>query len=362
MGSVKDILVVTTSSIEGRKIIKYFKPITSHVVAGTNILSDIFADFSDVFGGRSNSYQKQLASLYKEAIDKIKYSAYEIGANCIVGLKVDIDEISGKGKSMFMITAIGTGVLIEKLNNSDLILENKKTNLVTIEQLILTEQINNIINDVQNNTLKLTEDTFQFVINHKIVEVFPYIIKRMIEKMKEQETNSQADEKFISYFKAYIEALPDDIKNKLIYNSVIEVNNKLALNLIYSFIEDMSLFDFSRIMELLKNNDIAIRVKGIRLSTSNKPFYIQSDIDDLKQLVLFISDNFKPQAEVFLKKQLLSSKEKEFWNCSCGKNNDSYYCQSCQKDIYGFKPEEIKPSEVINILNNKIDMLSSLII
>ena len=32
----------------------------------------------------------------------------------VVGLQIDMDEISGKGKYMFMLTAIGTAVIIEK--------------------------------------------------------------------------------------------------------------------------------------------------------------------------------------------------------------------------------------------------------
>src|SRR5947207_764071 len=98
MTNPKDILVTTTSSIEGLSVKQYLKPISAHIVAGTNLFSDFLASFSDVFGGRSQTYQKQLASLYSEAIERLKVAAYEIGANCIIGLNVDMDEISGKGK------------------------------------------------------------------------------------------------------------------------------------------------------------------------------------------------------------------------------------------------------------------------
>jgi uncharacterized protein YbjQ (UPF0145 family) len=81
------------------------------------LFSDIFASFSDLFGGRSQTYQNHLTSLYNEAIENIKFAAYEIGANCIVGLSIDMDEISGKGKSMIMLTAIGTAVIIEEDNS-----------------------------------------------------------------------------------------------------------------------------------------------------------------------------------------------------------------------------------------------------
>ncbi len=61
----------------------------------------------------------QLTSLYNEAIQKIQKAAHEIGANGVVGLSIDMDEISGKSKSMFMLTAIGTAVVLaDAVDNS----------------------------------------------------------------------------------------------------------------------------------------------------------------------------------------------------------------------------------------------------
>lgn len=88
MANPKDILVITTSSADGIRIKQYLKPISAHIVAGTNFFSDFLASFSDVFGGRSQTYQKQLASLYNEAIERIKFAAYELGANGVVGLGI----------------------------------------------------------------------------------------------------------------------------------------------------------------------------------------------------------------------------------------------------------------------------------
>lgn len=38
--------------------------------------------------------------IYKEAIETLSDRAQRLGANCIVGLRTDIDEISGKGTQM----------------------------------------------------------------------------------------------------------------------------------------------------------------------------------------------------------------------------------------------------------------------
>lgn len=107
----------TTHSFEGYEITKYVDIVYESIVFGTNIFSDLLASFSDVFGGKSQSYQKQLNRLRAEALKSISSIAQEKGANAIVGLKIDFDELSGAGKSMFMLNVSGTAVVIEKKNN-----------------------------------------------------------------------------------------------------------------------------------------------------------------------------------------------------------------------------------------------------
>jgi uncharacterized protein YbjQ (UPF0145 family) len=102
--------VTTTSTIDGWSIEAYLGPVAVHRVAGTGLLSDTLAGFSDLFGGRSESYQHQLESLYAEAVTELLRAAELRGGNWILGLQADFDEISGKNKQMFMLVVIGTVV------------------------------------------------------------------------------------------------------------------------------------------------------------------------------------------------------------------------------------------------------------
>ena len=54
MANPKEILVLTTSSTEGLVVKKHLKPVSAHVVAGTNLFSDFLGGLTDVFGGRSS--------------------------------------------------------------------------------------------------------------------------------------------------------------------------------------------------------------------------------------------------------------------------------------------------------------------
>ena len=112
-----DFIVSTTKIIDGYTAIKYLGPVTTNIVIGTSFISDLFAGISDLIGSKSTNYQNKLSEMYKEAIKNLKEEAKMMDANCILGLKTDLDEISGKGMQMFMINAIGTAVII--LTNED---------------------------------------------------------------------------------------------------------------------------------------------------------------------------------------------------------------------------------------------------
>lgn len=107
-------IVTTTNSVEGYSIRKYIGMVNANVVIGTNLFSDIAASLTDVFGGRSGSYKSKLTTIYDEVMKELIRKAESYHADAIVGLHVDFDEISGGGKSMFMVSASGTAITLEK--------------------------------------------------------------------------------------------------------------------------------------------------------------------------------------------------------------------------------------------------------
>lgn len=64
----RQVIVSTTPTLDGWGIDEYLGVVTSHVVAGTNMFSDIAASFSNIFGGTSTSYQKQLERIHESAV------------------------------------------------------------------------------------------------------------------------------------------------------------------------------------------------------------------------------------------------------------------------------------------------------
>ncbi len=104
-------IVTTTNNIEGYKIVKYHGIIFGEVVTGVNILKDFTASITDIFGGRSKGYEDELLVAREQAIEEMKERAKAIGANAIVGVKIDY-EILGASNSMMMVICSGTAVTI----------------------------------------------------------------------------------------------------------------------------------------------------------------------------------------------------------------------------------------------------------
>lgn len=107
---MSDIIITTTNSVKGYKIEKYLGVVNANFVAGTDFVVDFLAKFSDFFGGNSIVYKSEMDELYDKAKRSIEAEVLKLGGNAVLGYSVDFDEISGKGKSMFMISASGTAV------------------------------------------------------------------------------------------------------------------------------------------------------------------------------------------------------------------------------------------------------------
>ena len=69
---MKDIIITTTSFIENKPIQEYLGLVCSSLVIGTNLFSDMSASLSDIFGGKSSSYERKLEIIREEAISDLK--------------------------------------------------------------------------------------------------------------------------------------------------------------------------------------------------------------------------------------------------------------------------------------------------
>lgn len=103
-------IVTTTGSIEGKTITDYHGVVAGEAVMGANFVRDFFARVTDIIGGRSGAYQKELKKARELALEGLMEEAAELGANAVVGVNLDTEVM---GESMLMMVASGTAVTVK---------------------------------------------------------------------------------------------------------------------------------------------------------------------------------------------------------------------------------------------------------
>ncbi|NYT02735.1 MAG: heavy metal-binding domain-containing protein [Methanosarcinales archaeon] len=108
-------LITTTNSIEGSRIVEYLGLVDGEAIMGANIFADMFAGIRDVIGGRSGAYEKELRKAKEVALREMEEKAARMGADAIVGVDLDYDSITlEKGGGMLMVTVCGTAVRLAR--------------------------------------------------------------------------------------------------------------------------------------------------------------------------------------------------------------------------------------------------------
>ncbi len=107
-------IVTTTSSLDGKRIITYYGVVSGEAILGTNIFRDFFASIRDIVGGRSAGYERSLREAKDTAMREMMEAAAALGANAVIGVDIDYETINvGDGGSMMMVAASGTAVRYE---------------------------------------------------------------------------------------------------------------------------------------------------------------------------------------------------------------------------------------------------------
>jgi len=105
-------LIVTTPTIEGKRVTQYFGVVSGEAILGANIFQDFFAGIRDIVGGRSAAYERELKKAKDIALAEMVQQARALGGNAVLGVDLDYETIGANG-SMLMVSASGTAVQVE---------------------------------------------------------------------------------------------------------------------------------------------------------------------------------------------------------------------------------------------------------
>lgn len=306
-------------------------------------------DLLTFLGGKSESYQKTLESINNQVINQLRNKAHSIGANCIVGLKIDNDEISAQGKSMLMVTAIGTPA---KANFKDsLVSKETGIDILGHDYYKVIEQKLMYMESAKSERLQIDQTFWEFVKKYQITELARPILSKYEREIEELVNTENWDKEVSEYFSG----LDTNFSKSLLYEYLAkdDTNPKFKKK-ISAVISNNNLLDFQLVFDLIKSSDFKSSKLALAILSFEKQTYDSNDLNLVTLILDELPKIFPVRSVITTKKKALSSKEKEIWICECTRENDStvMHCSKCDNDIYGFSSREINPEQTKHKLQN----------
>lgn len=103
-------LIVTTNDAPGYRVVKTLGVVRGITVRSRNVISDAIGGVQSMIGGRVGAYVKLAETARQEAYDELVAHAREMGANGILAMRYDANEIM---PGITEVLAYGTAVVVE---------------------------------------------------------------------------------------------------------------------------------------------------------------------------------------------------------------------------------------------------------
>lgn len=105
-------LITTTFTIDGYKVVKYLGVVRGITVRSRNMFATIGASLQTIVGGNITLFTELCEKTRSEAFEIMVQHADEMGANAIIGMRYDANEIMS---GVTEVLAYGTAVVVEKV-------------------------------------------------------------------------------------------------------------------------------------------------------------------------------------------------------------------------------------------------------
>lgn len=356
----KNVLLSTTSSLEGWEVQEYFGPVSAKLVIGTGLLTEVFSAWTDFFGTSSQSYQNKLDQIEEHALGQLTEKAWRRGATAVLGLRVDHDEISGGGKSMLMVTAMGTAVRAVRTRGKITDRIQPSSSVLSAEALAVALRRQSLVAAASAGKLDLSsESVWSFLLEYRVSDVLPQVLDWADRVLRPEFPGSvqvpAGREKDRNRVKDYLHVLPDDDVSGSLHASV--ARSEHLAKLAREVIAERHLLEYTRVLPLLGVDDTRAAARALQLLTADPAVYTASDLEALRAVEAAIPKMARIPA--FAKKRLLGGTS-EVWSClSCGVENAAEHttCSTCSADVYACRKGELNPSRAQALVNNKLRLL-----
>ncbi len=328
-------LVTTTPILGGVEIQRYISPLAANVVLGVNFFSDFAASIRDVFGGFSGTYQSKLDSITSEVDKLIKAKAIRLGANAIIDYKLQFNEISGKGKQMFMVTATGTACVV-KMPEQEALEEVSQVSYSQIRRQYLIV----LYKQTLKAGTKFSEKDWENILSFNLSEIAPELTAeylRLLTVHYDDYAFTAYRDSFAEKFEEYLSRQDKSVAADALY-PFLDSNPAIIVGLVVKY----ELFNPKVVLNQLKAGNLSIALDLLRC---HKDYYTREDLAEMQEIVKTL-DNLPDRGSMqMVKGGLFSKKEEEMYVCPNGHKNykEEQYClePGCGLNIKGLSKNQV---------------------
>lgn len=345
-------IITTTESVQGAAVTRYIDVIRTTRVVNTDL------SLSDIFSGASQKFRSQLDEIFDKALLDLRLKAIALGADAIIGLHTDFEEIFGKGRTKFVVSLVGTAV---QLDHPAPLSDSGDGNTVSVRTLRRQQLLIRFRRQLEQPDYAPNEAEWNDILNYSLFELTPLIYHRYLHAF-EPVSNLPLPEKnlLIDNFIPFLKSMPYEEAAEVVYAD-LDTDPYCSSDLIAK----CRLFHPQRICEILQP---ANKHTVISLLDADKENYTVQDLDDMRRIVHFL-DNLPDTGHYEEGRGNLFGKTGTILVCERGHSSPvelgghcteklDYGLGICNLNVKGITEAEI---EKINQFKQKIDILTSLL-
>lgn len=345
-------VITTTESVQGATVTNYIDVIRTTRVVNTDL------SLSDIFSGASQKYRTQLDETYDKAILDLRLKAIAVGADAVIGLHTDFEEIFGKGRTKFVVSLVGTAV---KLDTPAPLSQNVDGNTVSVRALRRQQLLIRIRQQFEKTDYAPNESEWNDILNYSLFDLAPLVYQRYLHSFETVGTLPLPEKKLLlDNFIPFLKSMPYEDAANVVYAD-LETNPYCSRDLI----EQCRLFHPKKVCALLHPDN---KHTVIMLLNADKDRYTVQDLADMRQIARFL-DNLPDTGHYEEGKGNLFGKTGTILVCERGHSSPvelgghcteklDYGLGICNLNVKGITEAEI---EKIEQFKQKIEILDALL-
>lgn len=107
----KSMIVSTTNDVSGYRVVRHLGLVRGITVRSRSVVGNFFGGLQTIFGGKLSVYVNLAEATRQEAFDHMCEHAAEAGANAIIGMRYDANDVMD---GVTEVLAYGTAVIVER--------------------------------------------------------------------------------------------------------------------------------------------------------------------------------------------------------------------------------------------------------